>query len=83
MEPVEWREAMTDKAEKYDIAFIEGSITRPQDEEMLKDIREKSKMLVSLGACATIGGVNKLKNNFELYVFYENIQKGGMIFETT
>jgi coenzyme F420-reducing hydrogenase gamma subunit len=66
VEPVEWREAMSDKAEAYDIAFIEGSITRPRDEEMLKGIREKSKMLVALGACATIGGVNNLKNNFEL-----------------
>ncbi|MBN1766248.1 MAG: hypothetical protein JW860_13390 [Sedimentisphaerales bacterium] len=66
VEPVEWREAMSDKAEKYDIAFIEGSITRPGDEESLKDIRERSTMLIALGACATIGGVNKLKNNFDL-----------------
>lgn len=66
VQPVEWREAMSDKAEKYDVAFIEGSITRPEDEEMLRSIRERSTVLVALGACATMGGVNKLKNNFDL-----------------
>ena len=63
--PVEWREAMSEQSEEYDIAIIEGSITRPEDEERLKEIREKADVLVALGACATIGGVNKLKNNFD------------------
>lgn len=64
VEPVEWREAMSEQSDEYDIAIIEGSITRPEDEERLKQIREKAKVLIALGACATIGGVNKLKNNF-------------------
>ncbi|MBN1270524.1 MAG: cytochrome B [Kiritimatiellae bacterium] len=66
VQPVEWREAMSDKADDFDIAFVEGSITRPEDEEMVKSIRERAKIVVALGACATIGGVNKLKNNFDL-----------------
>ena len=66
VEPVTWREAMTDESESYDIALIEGSITRPEDEERLKAIRAKAAVLVAIGACATIGGVNKLKNNFDL-----------------
>jgi sulfhydrogenase subunit delta len=66
VDPVTWREAMTEQSDKYDIALIEGSITRPEDEERLKKIREKAAVLVALGACATIGGVNKLKNNFDL-----------------
>ncbi len=66
VEPVAWREAMTEESDEYDIALIEGSITRPEDEERLRKIREKAKVLVALGACATIGGVNKLKNNFDL-----------------
>ena len=37
-----------------------------EDEEKLKQIRAQSKILVALGACATTGGVNKLKNNFNL-----------------
>lgn len=60
--PVEWREAMSEQSEEYDIAIIEGSITRPEDEERLRQIRAKAKILVALGACAALGGVNKLKN---------------------
>jgi len=59
---VEWREAMSEKSETYDVAIIEGSITRDEDAERLKKIREKSKVLVALGACAVSGGVNRLKN---------------------
>lgn len=62
---VEFREVLTGKAPEYDIAFIEGSITRKGDEARLKDIRERSKMLVAYGACACTGGVNKLKNNWK------------------
>jgi sulfhydrogenase subunit delta len=61
---VEWREAMSEKSDSYDIAIIEGSITRLEDEERLKLIRSRAKVLIALGACATIGGINKLKNNF-------------------
>jgi sulfhydrogenase subunit delta len=63
---VEWREAMAETSEEYDIAIIEGSITRPEDEERIKEIRDRAKVLIAIGACATIGGINKLKNNFEL-----------------
>ena len=63
---VEWREAMSEQSHEYDIAIIEGSITRPEDEEKIQIIRSRAKILVALGACATIGGINKLKNNFDL-----------------
>lgn len=63
---VEWREAISNQSNEYDIAIVEGSITRASDEERLQTIRSTAKILVALGACATIGGVNKLKNNFEL-----------------
>lgn len=66
IQPVEWREAISDHSETYDIAVIEGSITREEDAEKLRRIREKAKVLVALGACATIGGVNKLKNHFSM-----------------
>jgi coenzyme F420-reducing hydrogenase gamma subunit len=52
----------TGTAPRYDIAFIEGSITRPEDERRVKDIRNRAGLLVAFGACATTGGVNKLKN---------------------
>ena len=59
---VEFREVMTEKAPGYDIAFIEGSITRKKDEDRLRNIRKRSGLLVALGACAATGGLNKLKN---------------------
>lgn len=66
IQPVEWREAMSDKADSYEIAIIEGSITKPEDEERLKEIRAKAKILIALGSCAVNGGVNLLKNQFDL-----------------
>lgn len=66
---VEWREAMSDRAgdhEDFDIALVEGSITREEDAKRLREIRERSRFLVALGACATLGGVNKLKNSFDV-----------------
>ena len=65
IEPVEWREAISDRSDEYDIAIIEGSITRAEDEERLRGIRKRAKVLIALGACATMGGVNKLKNPME------------------
>ncbi len=66
VEPVEWREAMSEHSDEYDIAIVEGSITRLEDEKRLKEIRNRASILVALGACATTGGVNKLKNNFDM-----------------
>ena len=63
---VEWREALSEQSHDYDIAIIEGSITRPEDEKRIELIRSRAKVLVCIGACATIGGINKLKNNFNL-----------------
>ncbi len=59
---VEFREAMDDKADFYDIAFIEGSISSPSCVERIHDIRRRSKILVALGSCAVNGGVNAMKN---------------------
>lgn len=63
---VEWREAISEQSDQYDIAVVEGSITRPEDEKRIQLVRSRAKILIALGACATIGGVNKLKNNFDL-----------------
>src|SRR3989339_1642155 len=61
---VEFREAISEKAgsQGYDIAIIEGSITRDSDIPRLKKIRETAKMVIALGACSMIGGINALKN---------------------
>jgi coenzyme F420-reducing hydrogenase gamma subunit len=64
---VEFREVMSEKWDKeYDVAIIEGSITTPHAVELIKKIRERSKILIAYGSCATIGGVNGMKNGFAL-----------------
>ncbi len=62
VEIVQFREAISERGEDYAIAFVEGSITRESDEERLKKIRAQASVLVALGACAHIGGVNAIKN---------------------
>jgi len=55
---VTFREAMKEQSDDYDIAFVEGSITRRSDEERLNTIRRNAKVLIALGSCATLGGIN-------------------------
>jgi len=64
IELVRFREAMDPVGDQshYDLVFIEGSMTRPSDVERLREIREKSDVLIALGACAWPAGVNALKN---------------------
>jgi len=64
---VEWREVMSERWGKYlDVAIIEGSITNHHSVERIQQIREKSKVMIAYGSCATIGGVNGMKNIFDL-----------------
>lgn len=48
--------------EKVDIAFVEGSVTTSHDRDRIKRIRENSDYLVTIGACATSGGLQALRN---------------------
>jgi sulfhydrogenase subunit delta len=61
---VSFREVMKEHSDKYDIAIVEGSIMRPMDEHRLRKIRSQAKILIALGACATIGGINKIRNQW-------------------
>ncbi|MDP2900426.1 MAG: NADH:ubiquinone oxidoreductase [Candidatus Bathyarchaeota archaeon] len=65
IEPVNFREVMTERSDDYAVAFIEGACTRPHDEERLKEIRSHAAILVAYGACAHLGGVNCMKNFFD------------------
>lgn len=62
VEIVEFREAMSGREDNYQIAFVEGSCSQAADEERLKAIRAKAQIVVALGACAHLGGVNALRN---------------------
>jgi coenzyme F420-reducing hydrogenase gamma subunit len=46
----------------YDLSLVEGSVTTPQDAERIRQVRAASKFLVTIGACATSGGIQALRN---------------------
>ncbi|MBF0334549.1 MAG: oxidoreductase [Alphaproteobacteria bacterium] len=46
----------------YDLTLVEGSITTPHDAQRIREVRRISKTLVTIGACATAGGIQALRN---------------------
>ncbi|WP_030607551.1 oxidoreductase [Streptomyces sclerotialus] len=46
----------------YDLALVEGSVTTPEDERRVHEIRAAARHLVTIGACATAGGIQALRN---------------------
>jgi sulfhydrogenase subunit delta len=46
----------------YDIGLVEGSITTPHDVERVREIRKQCRVLIAIGACATAGGIQALRN---------------------
>jgi coenzyme F420-reducing hydrogenase gamma subunit len=46
----------------YEVSLVEGSVTTPEDAERIHEIREKSGVVVTIGACATAGGIQALRN---------------------
>jgi len=77
IEVVNFREVMSERSDDYDVAVVEGSITTPHCVQRIKKIRSIAKVLIAYGSCATIGGVNGMKNNYELgdirnYVYQED-----------
>lgn len=46
----------------YDLSLVEGSVTTPHDVERIRHVREISTTLVAIGACATAGGIQALRN---------------------
>ena len=63
VELADFREATSGVVEgPYDLSLVEGSITTPHDAERIREVRRMSKTLVTIGACATAGGVQALRN---------------------
>jgi len=46
----------------YDLSLVEGSVTTPHDVELIQRVRRVSKYLITIGACATAGGIQALRN---------------------
>lgn len=70
---VEFREAMSEKAPRYDVAFVEGSIHREEDVERVQDLRARTTYLVALGACACNGNVQARSNFVAPAVNYASV----------
>jgi sulfhydrogenase subunit delta len=46
----------------YELSLVEGSITTPHDAERIREVRRRSRKLVTIGACASAGGIQALRN---------------------
>jgi coenzyme F420-reducing hydrogenase gamma subunit len=53
----------------YDVSLVEGSVATPHDVERITEVRGASRVLVSIGACATAGGIQALRNGADLEAF--------------
>jgi sulfhydrogenase subunit delta len=50
----------------YDVTLIEGSVSTPEQEAQVREIRAASRFLITIGACATAGGVQALRNGADI-----------------
>ncbi len=57
----------------YDISLVEGSITTPGDAERIHQIRQQSACLIAIGACATAGGIQALRNFADANAFRDAV----------
>lgn len=53
----------------YDISLVEGSVTTPHEQERIQEIRKISGKLITIGACATAGGIQALRNFADIHEF--------------
>src|SRR6266568_7026265 len=66
----------------YDLSLVEGSITNPHDEERIHRVRRASKHLVTIGACATSGGIQALRNFKDVNEFISIVYASPKYIET-
>jgi len=66
----------------YDLSLVEGSITTPHDAERIHQVRRSSKYLVTIGACATSGGIQALRNFKEVKSFITAVYPTPQFIET-
>lgn len=57
----------------YDIAIVEGTPIMPEEVELLKKVRENSKILIAFGSCAALGGIPAILSEKERKYWYEKI----------
>ncbi len=53
----------------YDVTLVEGSVTTPEEVERIRQVRQQAKYLITIGACATAGGIQALRNGKDVDEF--------------
>jgi coenzyme F420-reducing hydrogenase gamma subunit len=66
----------------YDLSLVEGSVTTPHDAERIHQVRRASKFLVTIGACATAGGIQALRNFKDVKEFISIVYANPTYIET-
>jgi sulfhydrogenase subunit delta len=61
------------KGGKYDVALVEGSVATERDVARIRRVRSRSRFLIAIGACATAGGIQALRNFGELGDFASGV----------
>ncbi len=70
LEVANFREASSAVVEgPYDLSLVEGSVTTPADVRHIQEVRAESRVLVTIGACATAGGIQALRNFADIEEF--------------
>ena len=65
----------------YDLVLVEGSVTTPHDAERIHRVRRQARFLVALGACATGGGIQALRNSADVAGWARSIYADPSAFE--
>lgn len=66
----------------YDVSLVEGSVTTPEEVERIVHIRKQSKVLITIGACATAGGIQALRNFKDVTGFIDAVYAHPEFIET-
>ncbi len=66
----------------YDLSLVEGSVTTPHDAERIREVRRASRHLVTIGACATSGGIQALRNFADVEAFARAVYPSPEYLET-
>ncbi len=70
---VAFREVSSQAGDDYQIALVEGAVTRADEVARLEAIRARAELVVALGSCACFGGVNQLKNGRDLAAVHREV----------
>ena len=57
----------------YDVGLVEGSISTPHEEERIQQVRKDCRYLITIGACATSGGIQTLRNWADVKEFTKHV----------